>query len=130
MLVRLLLDTHALARWLLNDSQLSGPARQAIAFAGNEILVSAVSAFEMATIHRVGKWPNIGPVLQQFDDMLREETFLSLTITSSHAIRAGQLSAEHRDPFDRLLAAQAIVASVGIVTNDVRLRELGAQVVW
>ena len=128
--MRLLLDTHALAWWLLNDPQLSAPAQQAIAFSGNEILVSAVSAFEMATKHRIGKWPDLGPVLHQFDNMLREEAFLNLAITSTHAILAGQLPAEHRDPFDRLLAAQAIVENVGIVTNDVRLRELGAQVVW
>ena len=128
--MRALLDTHALAWWVLDDSRLSVAARDIIGNPSNTILVSVVSAFEMATKHRLGKWPDVGVFVAEFEPALAAEGFSVVDVTADHAVLAGRLAGEPRDPFDRLIAAQAIVEGVPILTADPALAALGAQAAW
>ncbi len=104
--MRLLLDTHALLWWLAGDKHLSPAARRAIGDADNTVLVSAASAWEIATKHRLGKL-DASSLVGQLGAMLASQRFEALEITIDHAERAGMMPGEHRDPFDRMLAAQA-----------------------
>ena len=122
--MRLLLDTHALIWWLEDSEQLSSDARAAIADGGNEIAVSAASAWEMAIKQAAGKLR----VPADLDDAITTSGFSSLSITIEHALRAGALEPHHRDPFDRMLAAQALVESLTIVTRDPRFQPYGVRV--
>lgn len=128
--MRLLLDTHALVWWWTDDRRLTGPARAAIAAADNAVLVSAASAWEIATKHRLGKWPEVATLLEGFDANLRRSRFASLPISHEHARLAGSLDGEHRDPFDRMLLAQARLEKLTIVTGDSVFAQYGAAVIW
>ena len=128
--MRLLLDTHTLAWWVLDDPHLSDRARDLLADPDNEIVASAVSAFEMATKHRLGKWDDIGEFVAGFENAMTAEGFQLLSISPAHAILAGRMPGAHRDPFDRLLAAQAEVDAMTLVTNDPRFGEFGSETVW
>lgn len=114
----MLLDTHIFAWWMLDAPELSKTARAAIVNPDNRIFVSSVTAFEMATKHRLGKWDGIAELIEEFESVLREERFEALPIGTHHARLAGLYKAEHRDPFDRLLAAQAKLESLILVTAD------------
>lgn len=116
--MKYLLDTHALVWWLLDDKRLSRPARTVIANSDNEIIASAVSAFEIATKHRLGKWPEVAPLSIDFEKYAIAERFSLLPIAPSHALLAGRLPGEHKDPFDRLLAAQANIDALVLITAD------------
>ncbi len=128
--MRYLLDTHTLVWWLMNDGHLSPPARAALSDGDNEVIVSAVSAFELTTKHRLGKWPEAGPISTDFVKYVMAERFTLLAIETSHALYAGQLVAEHKDPFDRLLAAQSKLESLVIVSADTAFDTLGVQRLW
>ncbi len=116
--MNLLLDTHVLAWWVLASPLLSARARDEIANPSNRIFVSAITPFEMSTKHRIGKWPDIGEFLERFDSVIREEQFEHLPVQFSHAKLAGSFLVEHRDPFDRMLAAQSIVENMPLITSD------------
>ena len=94
------------------------------------MLVSAASAWEIATKHRLGKWPEVAALLDGFDQNLRRSRFTSLPISQEHARLAGGLDGEHRDPFDRMLLAQARLEDLVLVTGDLVFRSYGATVVW
>lgn len=128
--MKLLLDTHALVWWWTDDRRLPAAARSAIASADNGVLVSAASAWEIATKHRLGKWAEVSALLDGFDANLRRSRFASLPITHAHARLAGTLDGGHRDPFDRMLLAQARLEELAIVTGDPVFRRYGATVVW
>ena len=128
--MRLLLDTHALVWWWTDNKRLPSAARAAIASPDNQVLVSAASMWEIATKHRLGKWPDVAVLLDGFDANLRRSRFTSLAITHAHARLAGSLDGEHRDPFDRMLLAQARQEDLAIVSGDPVFRALGASVVW
>jgi PIN domain nuclease of toxin-antitoxin system len=129
--VKLLLDTHAYIWWALGDSKrVSMRARKAIEARAASVYVSAVSAYEMAYKHRMGALSKVSPLIVRLDDDLAERGFLPLPISLEHGRRAGELADEHGDPFDRLLAAQAIVEDMAIVSNDEKLSALGAKRVW
>lgn len=128
--MKLLLDTHAFAWWLLEDVQMSETARSHIADPKNRIFVSAASAFEMAIKHRLGKWQSIERFLPEFASTVSSEGFEALNVTIVHAIKAGSLNGSHADPFDRLLAAQAIEEDCRLVSSDAAMRDLGVKVVW
>jgi PIN domain nuclease of toxin-antitoxin system len=116
--VRLLLDTHTLL-WCFNDSPfLSLRARRVIEDQRNELLVSAASAWEIATKTRLGKLPTGGELIGDLGRYLGELRCESLPITLDHAVRAGSLAGEHRDPFDRMLIAQAQSENLAIISND------------
>lgn len=126
----LLLDTHALLWWLFDDPKLSQAARTAIAMPSCEVLVSAASAWEIATKHRIGKLPEAGDVAADLPRYLREARFSALEITVEHALMAGSLVGRHRDPFDRMLIAQARVLGVPIVTTDQIFRDFDVPIIW
>ncbi len=109
----LLLDTHALL-WWLTDSDLASAARARIADPDELVLVSAVALWEMAIKRAVGKLEVDGPMI----DQLTENGFGPLPISWEHAQRAGALPLHHRDPFDRMLVAQAQAESLTLVTRD------------
>lgn len=128
--MKLLFDTHTLIWWAANDKQLSLKARKALASRASALFVSAASAYELAYKHRIGKAPHVAALLRDFDAMMQQQGFAPLPISIEHGRRAGEFPDEHRDPFDRLLAAQAIVEDMAIVSNDEKLSALGAKRVW
>lgn len=128
--MRLLLDTHVLLWWLTDDPQLSEPARGLIGDEANQVLVSAASAWEIATKQRIGKLDGIAPVAQWFTDLVASDGFVHLPITHAHALRAGAYAVAHRDPFDRMLAAQAELESMPLVTRDPALVAFGCSTLW
>lgn len=116
--MRFLLDTHTLL-WCFNAApSLSLRARRLIEDGGNEILVSAASAWEISTKVRLGKLPTGEELIADFDHYLAQLGCDALPISLEHALRAGRLPGEHRDPFDRMLIAQAQTENLPIVSND------------
>jgi len=116
--MRLLLDTHALLWWLAGDERLSTSARAAIADPANTVYVSAASAWEVATKHRRGKLPGAGPMAVDFAREVVNQGFAPLDITLEHGQDAGALPGPHRDPFDRMLVAQARAERMVLVSNE------------
>ena len=128
--MRLLLDTHALLWWLTDDPALSATARKSVARSGNTILVSAASAWEIAMKFRLGKLPDATDVISDFVGHLRSERFESLLISAEHGIRAGLLPGPHKDPFDRVLIAQAQAEDVPIISNDIVFDQYKVRRIW
>jgi len=128
--VKLLLDTHAVVWWWLDDPRLPGKARTAIAAADNTVCVSAASAWEVATKNRLGKWPDVARIVDEFSDLLRRSRFLPLGISVEHARLAGALSEPHRDPFDRMLIAQSKEQNAVLVSGDGVFRHFDVEVIW
>lgn len=128
--MRLLLDTHALLWWLSDDPSLSRRAREAMARTSNTLLVSAASAWEIATKVRLGKLPGAEELAADFHGFMLREGFTELDITVEHAIRAGLLPGPHQDPFDRMLISQAQAEDVPIVTNDQAFDGYGIRCIW
>lgn len=128
--MRCLLDTHALLWWFFDDPKLSVPARETIAEAENDILVSAASAWEIATKHRIGKLPEAKAVVQELSTYIRRARFTELAISVEHALLAGNLPGPHRDPFDRMLIAQARALNSPLITIDPIFHDYGVSVIW
>lgn len=126
---RLLLDTHALLWWVANHPGLSAEAARAIDEPTNEVFVSAASAWEVTTKARLGKL-NAGPLAQDFAGEVRRQGFVPLPITLDHGQRAGSLPGHHRDPFDRMLIAQAQAQNLVLVSNETLFDAYGAQRLW
>lgn len=116
--MRLLLDTHALLWALLEPGHLSASARAAVTDPGNTLLVSAASAWEIATKHRLGKLDGAGAVIAGYPAHVERLRAIELPVTARHALAGGGLDWGHRDPFDRLLAAQSLLESARLVTGD------------
>ena len=128
--MRILLDTHTLIWWMTDSPHLSRSARESIAKAGNDALVSAVSAWEIATKVRLGRLPAAADLVQNFVADLELRQIAVLPVTAEHGIRAGLLPGPHKDPFDRMLIAQAQAEGVPIVSNDEALDGYGVRRVW
>jgi PIN domain nuclease of toxin-antitoxin system len=128
--VRILLDTHALLWWLDGDRRLTRRARVAIADHANRILVSAASAWEISIKARLGKLPGALDVAADIAGAVRSQQFDALDITILHAQKAGRLPGPHRDPFDRMLAAQAQLEDLPIVTNDPVFGAFAVETIW
>jgi PIN domain nuclease of toxin-antitoxin system len=128
--VNLLLDTHALLWWWTGDSRIGKAAMQAIAATDNEVFVSAASVWEIATKHRNGKLPEADHFLPAIDGHIRRARFKELPISFLHAELAGRLEGQHRDPFDRMLIAQAKLEAMPIATNDRAFAAFGVQIIW
>lgn len=129
--MKLLLDTHAVVWWLTDDPKLSLGARAAIASPTNDVYVSAASGWEIATKVRRGRWPEAAPLLVGLDGLLAENRIGVLPIELAHAVRAGALDGAHNDPFDRIIAAQALEQNEGsLVTVDPIFRDFGVRIVW
>ena len=125
-----LLDTHALLWWLSDEPALTKAARAIIADTNNLILVSAASAWEIATKVRLGKLPTATDLAADFAGQVEREGFQMLAISWDHAIRAGLLPGPHRDPFDRMLIAQAQADNIPILSNEALFDTYGVRRVW
>jgi PIN domain nuclease of toxin-antitoxin system len=128
--VRYLLDTHALLWWLNGHADLSLPARSIIEDRQNTIYVSAASAWEIAIKFRKGKLPSAAAILPDFVAILRDEGFVELPITSAHSVRSALLPGEHWDPFDRIIAAQAMIEDLALISRDDKMPSLGVVTHW
>ncbi len=128
--MNLLADTHVLL-WLLNgDERLPAKVIGDLLSEENDVFVSAVSLFEMATKIRIGKLVVPPRFRSALTLIFQDYSYKPLHLSPDHAERAGRLPGEHRDPFDRLLAAQAISEDMAVVTIDRRIGDLGAKVLW
>jgi PIN domain nuclease of toxin-antitoxin system len=128
--LRVLLDTHTLIWWMTTDPHLSKSARDLIEEKSNTSLVSAVSAWEIATKVRLGRLPAVADLVQDFVADLAQERIDILAVTADHGIRAGLLPGPHQDPFDRMLIAQALAENIPIVSNDRALDGYGVRRLW
>ena len=128
--MQLLLDTHAFFWWFSGSSRLSPPARQAIEDDGNDVLVSAASAWEIATKYRLGQLPSSAALAVDIRGAIARQNFQELPITVEHAERAGSLPGPHRDPFDRMLIAQALAHNLVFVSNESRFDWYGVHRLW
>jgi len=128
--LRLLLDTHALLWWLTDDRSLPASARKLIARGSNTVVVSAASAWEIATKVRLGKLPMAVDLVADLDRVLAQEGFEPLAISVDHSVRAGLLPGPHKDPFDRMLIAQSQAENVPILSNDAALDGYGVRRLW
>ena len=122
----LLLDTHALLWWLADDPQLPHLAREAIRGHREPVYVSAVSAWEITVKRTQGKLE----VPEEWVSAVEEDGFVRLEITWDHVLEVGELPDVHRDPFDRLLVAQARVEGMTLVTGDAMIASYGTPVLW
>ena len=125
-----ILDTHALLWWLYNDSLLSPTARAVLSDPASELYVSAASVWEITTKHRIGKLAEAGDVPDRIEHYLHKGRFLSLPISIEHAAAAGRLDGPHKDPFDRMLIAQAQGLAYPVITRDPVFAAYGVQVIW
>lgn len=128
--MKLLLDTHALLWWFFDDPRLSARARTAIADTANEVLVSAASAWEIAVKFHLGKLPECSEAVERFEELVATDGFTPLAITARHALRAGTYPSTHRDPFDRMLAAQSELEAATLVTLDPALAAFPCARFW
>ena len=128
--MRLLLDTHAVLWWGNADSRLTKKAIAAVASPDAVVFVSAVSAIEVAIKHRLGKLPDAGILAAQFETQIEALGFLGLPISLAHARLAGGLAIPHRDPFDRLLIAQAMIDGLTVVSNEKLFDAFGVNRIW
>ncbi len=127
---RLLIDTHVLLWWLDGDKRLLRRLRQLIQTEDNEILVSAASVWEITTKARIGKLPGALEVAADVPSCILDQGFSSLSISVEHAQIAGNLPGPHRDPFDRMLIAQAQAERVSIISIDTALDAYGVTRIW
>jgi PIN domain nuclease of toxin-antitoxin system len=128
--LRLLLDTHAFVWWLAGDNSLSRRARKLITEDGNEIYVSAASAWEVATKVRIGKMPSAVQLASDFPAQVAQQEFIGLDITLEHGQRAGSLPGPLRDPFDRMLIAQAQAENLALISIENVFDSYGLVRVW
>lgn len=116
--MEVLLDTHALIWWTLDDPKLSAKARSLISSFDTTVFVSAASAWEMATKVRLGKLPGAEAFVSEFQTRVGRLGFRELAISIEHGQRAGLLPGEHKDPFDRMLIAQSQAENIPIISNE------------
>ena len=128
--MRFLLDTHTLLWAAFDEGLLSPHARRLIQRPGNEVLVSAASAWEIATKFRLGKLNFARALAMNFLPRVTAAGFQLLPISTEHALRAGHLPGDHKDPFDRMLAAQAIHEDLPLLSNDAQLDIFGVRREW
>lgn len=128
--MRLLLDTHALLWWLEGNPRLSAAAQAAIGDVANTVLVSAASAWEIATKHRIGKLPDAAIVAKDLPALVAAQGFEALAISLGDGARAGNLPGPHRDPFDRMLIAQALTHDLPLVSNETLFDAYGVRRLW
>lgn len=125
-----LLDTHALLWWLFDDRRLSRRAAAVLRDPARSIVVSSASAWEIATKHRLGRLASAAPLLADFSAWVARAGFSELAITSSHAARAGAWQVSHRDPFDRMIAAQCDLEGARLVSRDPVFADFGLEPLW
>lgn len=128
--MRVILDTHAFLWWIADDPQLSTKARDIIANADNEVFLSAASGWEIAIKARLGRLVLPDRPDRFIPDQLARNRIESLPVEMSHALRVGNLPEIHRDPFDRIIIAQAMIEKMSILTKDKEIPKYKVKVVW
>ncbi len=128
--MRVLLDTHTVLWWLAGEERFSSRARSIVADEDNSVYVSAASAWEVSTKVRLGKLPGGEAFAAEFDRHVRHQGFIGLDITLAHGQRAGALPGPHRDPFDRMLVAQAHSENLVLISNDRVFDSFGVARIW
>lgn len=128
--MRLLLDTHALIWWSLGHPGLSSRARAAIADDASEVFVSAASVWEVAIKFALGKFPEAGAFVASLKAGQAVPGMTPLPILAAHAVHAGLLATSHKDPFDRMLIAQAQLENLLLVSNERLFDSLGVIRIW
>lgn len=126
----LLLDTHTLLWWLLDHPRLSAKAKTAIAESNRRVMVSSASGWELAIKVQNAKWQEANGLIEQLPQLLRKERFELLPMGLEHALAAGKLPGPHRDPFDRMLMAQAQIERAVVVTVDTVFAEYQVPTLW
>jgi PIN domain nuclease of toxin-antitoxin system len=125
--VRLLLDTHALLWWLTDNPRLSHAAEAAISSPENDVFVSTCIGYEIAYKQRLGRLP---PLPENLHGRLRRERIDVLAISLKHALAAASLPGPHRDPWDRIMMAQAVAEDCHMITLDKVFTDYGIAVLW
>ncbi|WP_066546940.1 MULTISPECIES: type II toxin-antitoxin system VapC family toxin [unclassified Sphingomonas] len=125
-----LLDTHALIWWLGEAELLTMTSFDVIADRTIDVYVSPVSAMEIATKFRIGKLPSAAPYAGRVAEIAVEEGFALLPLTADHADLAGSFISSNNDPWDRLLAAQARLENLALISNDSKMAEFGISQYW
>lgn len=128
--MRILIDTHAFLWWLAGNQRLPAAAREVIDNPDNSVLVSAASAWEITTKHRLGKLTGADIVAGDVMAAIDDHGFEPLAITVAHAERAGRLPGPHRDPFDRMLIAQSLAHDLPLVSNESLFDRYGVRRIW
>ena len=128
--MRVLLDTHTLLWATLSPASLSRDVSAIIADEANVILVSAATAWEIATKVRLGKLPGAERLEKEFRDVMEDAGYTVVPIDAAVALRAGRFPSEHRDPFDRVIAAQALADDIPVLSSDGKLDSFGIQRIW
>ena len=128
--MQVLIDTHVLVWWWGNDTRLPVAMRELMEAHETTVYVSAVSALEMAIKVRLGRLPEMNERVHQFNEGVIQDGFHHLNIHYEHARQAGLLTGEHRDPFDRVLAAQSLYERMPLITIDRQIAEFGCEVLW
>ncbi len=126
-----ILDTHAFV-WAISDPRrLGAETVELIEDATNELVVSAATAWELSTKVRLGKFPEAEPIVANYQSIVNRLGAIDMPVTGEHALAAGNLSWSHRDPFDRMLAAQAIRENAVLVSKDPAFQQLaGLSLRW
>ncbi len=125
-----ILDTHAFLWWLASDEKLSEPAREFIGREENKVYVSAASAWEITTKVRIGKLPGAAEIAANLGRCLASQGFTELPISLADGARAGSLPGPLRDPFDRMLIAQAQALDVALISNEKVFDGYGIRRLW
>lgn len=128
--MRILLDTHAFLYWVLDSGRLSPAARKVFQDPGNELLWSAASSWEVSIKYALGRIELSKSPKELFPGLLRRQRIGSLPVEHSHAFRVAELPPHHRDPFDRLLIAQAQVERIPILSRDPAFRDYDVKTMW
>lgn len=128
--MKLLLDTHTFLWWCLDDPKLPRKPRSLIQDQKNQIFVSSVSAWEISTKSRIGKLDSAGEIISRYEWLLEADGFQELLITTRHALRAGSYAVKHRDPFDRMLAAQAEIDGLTVLSQDKVFKDFPVKTIW
>ena len=128
--MKLLLDTHAVIWWYQGNLKMSAAARAAIDDETSTVLVSVVSVFELTTMHRIGKLPEVTTLLDDLSGYIASQGFAILPLSLEHSECAGRLNIPHRDPFDRLLIAQAQIERALFVSNETLFDRFGVNRLW
>lgn len=127
---RLLLDTHVFLWWVADDPNLTDVARQAIADANNDCCLSLASCWEMAIKSSLGKLRLTKPVGRFVSEQLAANGLTLLNIELRHMAKVEKLPFHHRDPFDRLLIAQALTEKLTVVTADSAFSDYEVNLLW
>tara|TARA_E500000178_G_C16675727_1_gene597131 strand:+ start:178 stop:576 length:399 start_codon:yes stop_codon:yes gene_type:complete len=125
-----LLDSHVLLWWWFDPDRLSTAVRELVIDPSTPVLVSAASVWELSLKHHQGKLPELSGVITDLPGLLQADGFEALPISLAHGLRAGGYSQPHRDPFDRMLAAQAELDRLVLLTADPQLSSFPCQTLW